>query len=71
LRLEWSSRPCEDSRVCRALLPNVSSLAAANAKLVVEAPLFLGSELVYPVHLHGEEHHVAEVAVRWCWDPVL
>jgi hypothetical protein len=65
LRLEWSSGPCENSRVCMALLPKVSSLAAANAKLVVKVLLLLGSELVYPVYLHGNKRHVAEVAVRW------
>jgi hypothetical protein len=65
LRQESSSGPCEGWRPRRAITPDVSSVAAANAKLVVKAPLLLLSKLVDPVHLHGEKCHVAELSIRW------
>jgi hypothetical protein len=63
LSTEWSSGLGEDSRICRALLPYMSRLTAANAELTVKPSLLLRSEIVHPVHLHGEELHVAEVTV--------
>jgi hypothetical protein len=48
-----------------AVSPDVSSLATADAKLVVKAPFLLLSKLVDPVHLHSVECHRADVAVRW------